>query len=213
MVLAIPCSWRAPQRLVRDVRTAVLFLLLVAIGGASTARADSDGTFCAGPGYMAYELRAWSTASRKHELRIVRVGGKARIAEPVTSMLDDFQVHGMRCEKERIVLVGWDRKYSIALAQPVRVEIEAIAPGAIPAGYDAPSFSDPNGPRIIGIPSQIDDRAYAIHIVRRDENHVTPGQGGVVVHRTRARIVELDTTMRVTNQREVYRATRDETID
>jgi hypothetical protein len=189
------------------------WLLFFALGGADAARADSDGIFCAGPGYVAYELRAWSTASRQHELRIVRVGGKARIAEPVTSELADFQVHGMRCEKDRVVLMGWDRKYSIALAPPMRVDVEATAAGEMPAGYEASAFSNPNGPKIVGIPSQIDDRAYAIQIVRREENRVAPGKGGVIAHRTRARIVELDAAMRVTNQYEVYRATHDETVD
>jgi hypothetical protein len=189
------------------------WLLLFALGGADAARADSDGTFCAGPGYVAYELRGWSTASRQHELRIVRVGGEARIAEPVTSGLDEFQVHGMRCEKDRVVLMGWDRKYSVALGRPMRIEVEAITPGEMPAGYEASAFSNRNGPKIVGIPSQVDDRAYAIQIVRQEENHVAPGKGGVVVHRTRARIVELDATMRVTNQYEVYRATHDETVE
>ena len=187
--------------------------LVAAMAGSSAALADSDGTFCVGPGYAAYELQTWSTPSRKHELRIVRVGGKTRIAEPVTTVLDDFQVHGMRCEEDRVVLIGWDSKYSIPLVKSTPPKVEAIAPGAIPGGYDAQEFWYAHAPKIVGIPSQIDDRAYAIHIVRREDRHLTPGKGGIIFHRTRARIVELDAATRVTNQREIYQATHVETID
>jgi hypothetical protein len=90
------------------VIAAVLFL-------PASAAADSDGYFCAGRGYLAYAMRFAATPS-KHELHVVRFGGTSGIVVAQPVLLDDFQVHGMRCLSGAVELIGWETVYSVDIS-------------------------------------------------------------------------------------------------
>jgi hypothetical protein len=73
------------------------------------ARADSDGYFCAGAGYIALQLRSWNTGG-PHLLKVVRLGGgKVQLAGQVE--LQDFQPHEMLCDRDRVRIAGWGQHY------------------------------------------------------------------------------------------------------
>lgn len=93
---------------------------------AVAARADSDGSFCAGRSYLAYELRAAGT----HTLVVLR---EAQL-EQVEVALPDFQVHGMRCGDDVVELAGWDVTYAVELSSGRhRVSVTPLAKaGALP---------------------------------------------------------------------------------
>jgi hypothetical protein len=83
----------------------------------AAAAADSDGYYCAGPGYLAYETR-FVEAPATHLLHIVRFSRAGGI-EPLPAIpLDDFQVHGMRCHSTVVELEGWTTGYSVDISDP-----------------------------------------------------------------------------------------------
>ena len=81
-------------------------------------QADSDGSYCAGASYLAYELRE---PNDRHTLHIVN-------AQTATSVeLPDFQVHRMRCGSSSVDLAGWHAIYTVDFSsQPARVKIEPL---------------------------------------------------------------------------------------
>src|SRR5262245_46968688 len=111
-------GWFVPRGAALDGRGGTVkraLFLVVLVGLTGTAAADDDGYFCASNSYVAYELRGWSVPENEHVVRIIWVGGRKGIAEPIGLRLDDFQVHGMRCESDKVILFGWDKKYTIDL--------------------------------------------------------------------------------------------------
>ena len=78
----------------------------------ASAAADSDGYFCVARGYLAYEVRSATTPS-KHELHVVRFSTAGGIVAAQPVILDDFQVHGMRCQPATVELGGWETTYSV----------------------------------------------------------------------------------------------------
>jgi len=87
---------------------------LVLGGVADTARADSDGYYCVGPSYLAYEF--WfSVPGNRHVLHVIPLGATRGIGEADSLVLPIFQVHGMRCDASRVELLGWDSLYTVDL--------------------------------------------------------------------------------------------------
>jgi hypothetical protein len=71
----------------------------------SLAHADSDGYYCIGPGFVAYELSS-SGAASGHWLHIVRVSASKGIVRLPPIALPEFQVHGMTCRENAVDLDG-----------------------------------------------------------------------------------------------------------
>lgn len=88
-------------------RTAVAAAVAIALPLALTspARADSDGYYCVGPDYMAYEF-SFSRGSSRHELTIIALSDGLPLGEPTKISLPAFQVHGMRCGVTAVELKG-----------------------------------------------------------------------------------------------------------
>ena len=118
-VASLPIVLRGSQcKVWRRLRTAfsldrmpmrpLLPALLLCALTASTARADSDGYYCAGEGYLAVQFRNFSARgpAKKHVLRIVRwdADNGSRWAGEV--VMDDFQPHGMICGRDEVVIEG-----------------------------------------------------------------------------------------------------------
>lgn len=89
-----------------NVPMRAVLLLLITLA----ARADSDGYYCVGGSYLAYELRD----DGQHALIILR-GGPGQAIQERTIALPDFQVHAMRCGNGTVDLAGWDAVYTAAL--------------------------------------------------------------------------------------------------
>lgn len=81
------------------------------------ADADSDGYYCVGPGYVAFETR-FSQHPGRHLLHVVkfsRANGIVRL-EPIP--LGDFQVHDMSCGATVVELEAWTNGYSVDISDP-----------------------------------------------------------------------------------------------
>jgi hypothetical protein len=89
-------------------------------------RADSDGCFCASQGYLAFELRSFRTPglNADHVLKVIRFDAARGIYQAGEAPMQDFQVHEMTCEQDRVEIAGWDRgyvKYIIDISKPDRL--------------------------------------------------------------------------------------------
>ncbi len=111
--------------------------LVLALAG--TARADSDGYFCVGNDYIAYQFGLAAPPVGPHRLTIVRFGARGFYAPQVVD-LPQFQVHGMSCGDDVVRVAGFDRIYAIALGAPPRVIESTVIPEAERGHFDSASF-------------------------------------------------------------------------
>lgn len=79
----------------------------------TTASADSDGSFCVGRGYLAYETRF---AAGGHLVHIVRFAPGTGIVTTEPIPIEDFQVHVMTCAADSVALDGTQTGVSVGLA-------------------------------------------------------------------------------------------------
>jgi hypothetical protein len=112
----------------------VLSLWLVA----NPSIADSDGYYCVGRNYLAYEF-SFSQDPPGHHLYIVQVGGEPPISEPARLKIPDFQVAGLTCSDRHLDLLGGHQIYRIDISDPGRpmlTETRPLAePGLRPDGF------------------------------------------------------------------------------
>jgi hypothetical protein len=168
---------------VRTIGLLLSGLLSCWVFAAPPAAADSDGWYCVGPGYLAYEIR-FSLGARAPELRIVRVG-QGRIAEPLGVPLDDFQVHGMRCGETRIELWGFEAYYVVHLTvSPLRARKSS---GPTPPPVPAANLGDWSRASVIEIPSPDPHYRYQL-VITKAETHRQDGDGGVIAHYTQTQV-------------------------
>lgn len=113
----------------------------MSFGLADRAQADSDGYFCVGPDYLAYEF-SLSLQSGEHRLYVVPLGG-SEIGQPAVIPLPQFQVHGMRCRPQDVQLLGWDSLYTVSLTPVTRPALQGSASWT-PAGMVPPDFTPGN---------------------------------------------------------------------
>lgn len=108
---------------------ATLFLSLLL--APAVARADSDGYYCTGRGYIAWETRLDHPGHQLHIVRFSRDGGLARLA-PVA--LEEFQVHGMKCGDVAVELTGGGKVHTVDLSDATRPVVSTrVASGSASA--------------------------------------------------------------------------------
>lgn len=96
-------------------RTSILFALVVGAAALLTPeplRADSDGYYCVGDDYIAYQLRGWNWYNRgEHRLTVVRFAADGPELLGEVDLGLDFQPHAMDCASGEVVLQGWANSY------------------------------------------------------------------------------------------------------
>ena len=166
------------------MRTGVLVALAVAMLP-SKALADSDGYFCVGRGYLAYERR-FAAAPARHQLQVVRFGGTRGIVADAPVLLDDFQVHGMRCTSQRVEIVGWHTTYLVDVsgsASPVAVEQRGVSNGTTPTSPPA-NLGHWAQPSVLSLEAEGDDLFQLV--IARTSQRVSGG----VEHHTVTRLIQ-----------------------
>lgn len=123
------------------ISSTVTLLALTSLGLADRAQADSDGYYCVGPNYLAYEF-SLSLPSGEHRLYVVPLGG-SEIGQPAVIPLPQFQVHGMRCRPQDVQLLGWDSLYTVSLTPATQPALQGSA-SWYPAGTVPPDFTPGN---------------------------------------------------------------------
>ena len=109
---------------------AIVLLVLIPLG-AGTAYADSDGYYCIGRGYLAYQFGFAAPSIRPHRLSVIRFSGASGIQSPAVLDLPQFQVHGMQCGEGRIDVAAFTNVYRVTLDENDR-----------PVGYEVRPFPD-----------------------------------------------------------------------
>jgi hypothetical protein len=111
--------------------SATMFLVLSSFG-AGTVYADSDGYYCVGRGYLAYQFGFAAPSHRPHRLSVVRFSGTSGIQSPAVLDLPEFQVHGMQCGEAWIDVAAFAGIYHVTLdesSRPVRYEVQPFPDG------------------------------------------------------------------------------------
>ena len=91
----------------------VAFVALSCVPG--VAYADSDGYYCAGPGYLAYQFGMAPKSVAPHRLHVISLRGPQGIPEPAVIELPQFQVHGMLCGEGWIDVASFTAVYRVTL--------------------------------------------------------------------------------------------------
>jgi hypothetical protein len=187
-------------------------LVLGALVQPAGLSADSDGYYCSGPGYLAFQLRSWSTAG-PHLLKVIRFGdGEIREAGQVE--LPDFQPHAIRCEAERVRIVGWALhyvEYSIDVSGEPRI-VEAIEDHDLAFSPDLfteemTNLGDWAVPGSTTLSTEDSHHEYRLVITR----HSSPVPGGLE-HHTRSVLVAQDESGSVVSELLVYEGTFFESV-
>ena len=98
----------------RRLSAAVLSLALAFLF-TSPAAADSDGYYCIGRDYLAYQF-AFTNGASGHYLAVISFNRGFAINEPATVELPDFQVHGMRCNATSVELHNLKNVYGVDIS-------------------------------------------------------------------------------------------------
>ncbi len=102
-------------------------VMVLTFVGARPAHADSDGYYCIGPNYLAYQL-SLGPKSPGHFLYVVSLPDSASLRPPTKVQLPRFQVHGMRCSASSVQLLGWDSLYTVKLNSSRPSVVTQVAP-------------------------------------------------------------------------------------
>jgi len=105
----------------------------------SVARADSDGYFCVGKDYIAYQFGLAAPSVAPHRLTIVRFDSRG-FGIPRVVELPQFQVHGMVCADDMVRVASFDTIHTVRLdsmSRPVgAIESEPLATrGKLPSEF------------------------------------------------------------------------------
>ena len=93
------------------------------------ALADSDGYYCTGRGYLAFETR-FSADSVGHLLHVIRFSRAEGLLRLPPIQLPDFQVHAMHCRADIVDVQAGRTNYSVDVSRSDRQVIRSrtVAP-------------------------------------------------------------------------------------
>ena len=176
-----------------------------------TARADSDGYYCSGTDYVAFQLRSALTpgVSSAHIVRIVRFGGTGLYVAGEVS-LPDFQPHKLVCGKSQVRIGGWMGRpveFVIDITEAPRIAQEISDPGQALQGSELRNLGA--WARAGTVPLTSTDRAHKYHLVTTTEEKSV--RGGLL-HGIRTLIEKLDASGAIVESLELYSGSRMETV-
>jgi hypothetical protein len=128
----------------RCLRLAAFVLFGLAVP--AVAYADSDGYYCTGRGYLAYQFGMAPMPVAPHKVNVISLRGPQGIPEPAVLELPQFQVHGMLCGDGWIDIASFTTVYRITLDvndRPVRYEERGSLKGQpIPQAFIQSQFQN-----------------------------------------------------------------------
>lgn len=196
---------------------AIAFSTLAFLLCAPFARADNDGYFCAGKGYLAYEVNKHTPPPKiGHSLHVVRFDSSRGLYHAGEVELQNFQVHQMTCSEDRVEISGWGRfflKYVVGISDPQKLQILDFKED--PARKFDPTKEGPKPANFAfdkrdTIPLESSDASHKYQLrSTRSEKFI---QGGIR-HAYRAELLQMDLHGTVLQRLVVYRSQSLETID
>lgn len=152
----------------------------------AVAAADSDGYYCAGPGYVAYETR-FSTPSAGHLLHVVRFSRSEGIVALDPIALEDFQVRGMTCGETVIQLTGGRTEYAVDITNPHRPDVRGTPATSALSGAGAANLGHWSREGVIDLESDAEPGTFQLVISRVDRE-----VNGGIEHYTISRVIRRD---------------------
>ena len=144
------------------MRAIHIFLsLFAALNCPTVALADSDGYFCIGPDYLAFEL-SFSRAPHTHRLYVMRFDDPIQWKAPVWIDLPEFNNGPMRCEERSIALAAWESIHHVtwSVADPADLSLQTTTK---PPGPSDPSdYPDALGSLSFGIPGNTQEYSASL---------------------------------------------------
>jgi hypothetical protein len=199
--------------MVHNIMKIFLLAVVVMVGpvGVGVAYADSDGYYCVGPGYLAYQFGMAPLPIAPHRLHVLNTRIAPGIPEPATLELPQFQVHGLRCGDGWIEVASFTAVHRVTLDnnnRPVRYETRPFAVGQkVP-----PAFYPQHNLGMLS-PARARGRIEPVSLEQRDDGGrlflemaglEVPGERCRVDLRTR--VVETDRNGREIRDRLLYQA-------
>lgn len=114
------------------MRLLIVIIAMLSPIGLASAYADSDGYYCIGKGYLAYQF-GMDSQSNPPQVSVIRTTGAGDIPSPLVLKLPAFQVHAMRCGDGWVDVAAFTEVYRIILDashKPVRYERRPLAGGS-----------------------------------------------------------------------------------
>ncbi len=180
-----------------------------------SARADSDGYFCGGPGYLAYQFSGLSIPGQDHTLFVLELDPERGISAPRQFALEPFQVHGMRCLDDAVDLLAWDRIYRIDLAPQDHPRIDQVEPQ--PEDSIFPDFTSENLGRWAfanrTIPLKTAAGRFSFELVIEQQTDAVGQSGsGMIQHQIRSYLRQ-NTAKGTVREQEIFAGNREESVD
>lgn len=122
--------------MLRATLIAVAFLC-----GSHAAKADSDGYFCVGPDYLAYQLNSPGFPGA-HKLFVIPFDGDQTEIIRYTTDLPDFQVHDIVCNEKHVRAIGWESVHDVTWDSddPNTLKVTSNKKVYVPPQYDGRSL-------------------------------------------------------------------------
>jgi hypothetical protein len=200
-------------------RNLLLLSILLVIGTAESSLSDSDGYFCVGPGYLAYEFNDTSAPDSGHVLNIIYLGGEAGISAPVKVMLESFQTHGMKCGENSIEILAWDAIHIVDISNRKAPSIKAkisIEPGKQVEGFMNKNlghwFNPYQDSSVVKLSVYEGPRLYEL-IINRSETSEAKNGGGIIYRHTKTEVVQKNPHGEIVKRLEIFEGTFEKTID
>ena len=141
------------MRMAARLGSSLLISLMLVVVTGRDARADSDGHFCVGAGFIAVEFRAFNThgLSGSHVLRIARFDAEKGPRWTGEVVVEEFQTHTLSCGAKTIIFEGVGERGRGLVSYVVQVDTSGaprIVSRASDPGYSFRAF--PAAPGNIG---------------------------------------------------------------
>jgi hypothetical protein len=185
----------------------VSVLIVVALVSPPLVKADSDGYYCIGRGYIAYETR-FSTLPSQHLLHVIRFSSTEGIVTFPLIALEDFQVHSMTCRATVIELNAWTTRYVVDIANPQSPIITSAPKSAGPGAGSQAGLGHWSQEGVIDLQGHAHPGEFQLVIARVSR----PLKGGVE-HYTITQLIRRDGGGRILASLELFNGIFLETID
>jgi hypothetical protein len=176
-------------------RTGLVVALFLLSTAATQSYADSDGFYCAGPGYVAYEL--FNSSYRGRVVHLVRLRSGLQMTIEKVDLVGDFQPHGMRCDADSVTINAWDTEYRIALA-----DLNVIGTKGVKRQYPSENLGLSSKKGTTTVDLRADDLQHRYQLIIENDTQLikSPNGGGTERIHVRSEIQETDRTGKITTR-------------
>jgi hypothetical protein len=193
--------------------------LLIALFLPPDARADSDGYYCVGAGFIAVQFRSFNTPGLKgdHVLKIARYDSRSGPRWIGEVVLEDFQPHTLVCGAKTVLIEGIGERGRGLVSYQLALDNESVKIVSHGSNPDHDFSNLPEGPMNIGnwaaagireLPNRGGFPRFQLRVTRTSRRE--PNQ---IIHAVRSTLEEVLEGGRTGRSLVIHTGTSIETID